>query len=30
MGKAGRQRVLEHFSWDAVAETTIGLYRTLW
>jgi glycosyltransferase involved in cell wall biosynthesis len=29
MGKNGRQRVLEHFSWDAIAETTIELYRTL-
>ena len=25
----GRQRVLEHFSWDAIAETTLELYRTL-
>jgi alpha-maltose-1-phosphate synthase len=29
MGRQGRQRVLEHFSWDAIAETTLGLYRTL-
>ena len=29
MGKRGRERVLEHFSWDAIAETTIDLYRTL-
>jgi alpha-maltose-1-phosphate synthase len=29
MGRRGRERVLEHFSWDAIAETTIGLYRTL-
>lgn len=29
MGKQGRQRVLEQFSWDAIAEITIGLYRTL-
>jgi alpha-maltose-1-phosphate synthase len=29
MGKRGRQRVLDHFSWDAIAETTLGLYRTL-
>ena len=29
MGKQGRQRVLEHFSWDAIAETTLDLYRTL-
>jgi glycosyltransferase involved in cell wall biosynthesis len=29
MGKEGRKRVLEQFSWDAIAETTLGLYRTL-
>jgi alpha-maltose-1-phosphate synthase len=29
MGKAGRQRVLDHFSWDAIAATTIDLYRSL-
>ncbi len=29
MGKRGRQRVLDHFSWDAIAETTLDLYRTL-
>jgi glycogen synthase len=29
MGKAGRQRVLDHFSWDAIAETTVELYRSL-
>jgi alpha-maltose-1-phosphate synthase len=29
MGRRGRQRVLEHFSWDAIAETTLDLYRTL-
>jgi starch synthase len=29
MGKKGRERVLEHFSWDAIAETTVELYRTL-
>jgi alpha-maltose-1-phosphate synthase len=29
MGKKGRERVLEHFSWDAIAETTLELYRTL-
>jgi starch synthase len=29
MGSRGRQRVLEHFSWDAIAETTLNLYRTL-
>ena len=26
MGKKGRERVLEHFSWDAIAETTLELY----
>ena len=29
MGEQGRKRALEHFSWDAIAETTLGLYRTL-
>ena len=29
MGQRGRQRVLEHFSWDAIALTTLELYRTL-
>jgi alpha-maltose-1-phosphate synthase len=29
MGKKGRHRVLAHFSWDAIAETTLELYRTL-
>jgi starch synthase len=29
MGKQGRQRVLEQFSWDAIAEITIGLYGSL-
>ena len=29
MGRRGRERVLEHFSWDAIAETTIDLYSTL-
>ena len=29
MGKRGRRRVLEQFSWDAIAETTLALYRTL-
>jgi starch synthase len=27
MGKAGRQRVLDHFSWPAIAEQTATLYR---
>jgi glycosyltransferase involved in cell wall biosynthesis len=29
MGKAGRRRVIEAFSWDAIAETTLALYRSL-
>ncbi|HUH04036.1 MAG TPA: glycogen synthase [Kofleriaceae bacterium] len=29
MGARGRERALAHFSWDAIAETTLGLYRTL-
>ncbi len=28
-GKAGRQRVVEHFSWTAIAEQTAGLYHRL-
>jgi glycosyltransferase involved in cell wall biosynthesis len=29
MGEAGRRRVLQQFSWDAIAETTLELYRSL-
>jgi starch synthase len=29
MGKAGRQRVLEHFGWPAVASRTVELYSSL-
>ncbi len=29
MGEAGRQRVLEHFSWTAIAEQTAALYARL-
>jgi alpha-maltose-1-phosphate synthase len=29
MGRAGRQRVLEHFSWPEIAARTVDLYRTL-
>jgi len=29
MGKAGRKRVLQHFTWDRIAEKTLKLYRTL-
>ncbi len=28
-GRAGRQRVLQHFSWDAIARATFDLYQTL-
>jgi starch synthase len=28
-GAAGRARVLEHFSWNAIAERTVALYRSL-
>ena len=29
MGEAGRKRVEEHFSWEAIADQTIALYRGL-
>ena len=29
MGTAGRKRVEEHFSWDAIADRTLALYRGL-
>ena len=29
MGKAGRRRAVEHFSWRAIAEQTVELYRSL-
>jgi alpha-maltose-1-phosphate synthase len=29
MGRQARRRVLEQFSWDAIAATTLALYRTL-
>jgi len=29
MGKAARKRVLEHFSWESIARTTLGFYREL-
>ncbi|MGH2732437.1 MAG: glycosyltransferase, partial [Actinomycetota bacterium] len=29
MGKAGRRRMIEHFSWGKVAEKTLALYRRL-
>ena len=28
-GVAGRQRAIESFSWDAIAETTVAFYRSL-
>ena len=28
-GKAGRRRVEDHFSWDAIAQKTVELYRSL-
>lgn len=29
MGRAGRQRVQDHFSWNAIAQRTAALYKTL-
>jgi alpha-maltose-1-phosphate synthase len=29
MGKAGRQRVMEHFGWPAIASRTVQLYKSL-
>jgi starch synthase len=29
MGKAGRERVLEHFGWPAIAAQTVKLYESL-
>ena len=29
MGRAARQRVLDHFSWSAIAAQTLGFYRDL-
>ena len=29
MGRAGRTRVLKHFTWDRIAEKTLSLYRSL-
>jgi starch synthase len=28
-GKAGRERATKHFGWDAVAQATIALYRSV-
>ncbi len=29
MGRAGRARAIEHFSWDAIAERTVDVYRSV-
>src|SRR5262249_20567714 len=29
MGAAGRARVLEHFTWPAIADRTVALYRSV-
>jgi alpha-maltose-1-phosphate synthase len=29
MGRKGRQRAIDRFSWDAIADATLALYRTL-
>jgi starch synthase len=29
MGRAGRQRAIDHFSWRAIAEQAVELYRSL-
>jgi starch synthase len=29
MGRAGRQRAIEHFSWSSIADQTVDLYRSL-
>ena len=29
MGAAGRQRVLDNYSWHSIAEKTLALYRSL-
>jgi starch synthase len=29
MGRAGRARAIEHFSWDAIAERTVEVYRSV-
>jgi starch synthase len=29
LGKAGRQRAVEHFSWDTIATRTLDIYRSL-
>jgi starch synthase len=29
MGRAGRRRAVEHFSWPAIAREVVGVYRSL-
>jgi starch synthase len=29
MGRAGRRRAIEAFSWGAIAEQTVAVYRSL-
>jgi starch synthase len=29
MGAAGRRRAADHFSWSAIADETVALYRSL-
>lgn len=29
MGRAGRQRAIEHFSWDSIADRTLEVYRSV-
>jgi len=29
LGKNGRKRVLEEFTWDRIAEKTLGLYEQM-
>ncbi len=29
MGRAGRQRAIDHFSWDAIADRTLEVYRSV-
>jgi starch synthase len=29
MGEAGRERAVSHFSWPAIADETVALYRSL-
>ena len=29
MGRAGRQRAIDHFSWDSIADRTLEVYRSV-